>query len=97
MDSFIRKKSIVTSWVSILVGYELNIISKEEIAEYAERYLNEHENCDYLISELILDKFECEDILRKIIRKQPDRIFNKNERLLNFEKRKWRLGLLIQA
>lgn len=91
-----RENNINISWISIFVGYILKIINKDDVSLFAEIYLSEHENCDYLISELILNNDECNEILKKIIKKSFNRIPNENEEIWNFEKQKWRFGLLVK-
>lgn len=100
MDGLIHileKEAIPVSWGSIFIGYQLKIIDKKEVSEYAEMYLGRHDNCDYLISELVFDDSDCEDILRKIIKKRLSKVPEKNNDLWDFEKRKWRFGLLVQV
>ena len=94
--SIFRENNINISWISIFVGYILKIINKDDVSLFAEIYLSEHEKCDYLISELILNKDECDEILKKIIKKSVNRLPNENEEVWNFEKQKWRFGLLVK-
>lgn len=95
--SIFQKNNITISWLSIFVGYRLKIINKDDISLFAEIYLSEHENCNYLISELILDNSESDEILKKIIKKELNRIPAENEDKWIFEKRKWRFGLLVKV
>ncbi|MCQ5209259.1 DUF2247 family protein [Megasphaera massiliensis] len=94
--SIFRENNINISWVSIFVGYILKIINKDDVVLFAERYLSEHKYCNYLISELILNKDDCDEILKKIVEKSFNRIPNENEEVWNFEKQKWRFGLLVK-
>ncbi len=94
--SIFRENNINISWVSIFVGYTLRIINKDDVSLFAEIDLSEHDNCNYLISELILNKDDCDEILKKIVEKSFNRIPNENEEVWNFEKQKWRFGLLVK-
>lgn len=96
LDIF-RNNDIVISWISIFIGYRLKIINAKDVSVFAETYLSNHDDCNYLISELILDNNKCSELLREIIRKKFNKIPDENGDRWNFEKRKWRFGLLVKV
>lgn len=94
----LEKKNITISWATIFVGYKLKIITKHDIALYAEKYLESNNKYSFLVSELVWENSDnVEEILEKILRQERKSIFSENGNLWKKEIRKWRFSSLVNV
>lgn len=85
------------SWLTIYVGYQLNFLSHSEISYYARDYLLKNADCtNQYIAQLAYeaDKDNTERCLVKILTYLKYPPIEKDDKLWNLEKRKWRFYIL---